>query len=210
MTFDVGVFRLYLISDRKLVPEGNSLLETIEQALIGGVRAFQLREKDLPPDELYSCALALRTLTNRYGASLLINDRIDVAMAVGADGVHLGEHSLPTDAARKILGNKAIIGRSTHRVDDIVQAAAEGADFVTFSPIYFTPSKAPYGEPQGLERLRQACDASPLPVLALGGIRQDRIHEVRSAGAAGIALISAVLTATDPASAARTLLTEIY
>ncbi len=210
MTFDVEAFRLYLISDRKLVPEGNSFLETIEQVLIGGVRALQLREKDLPPDELFACALTLRTLTDSYGASLLINDRIDVAMAVGADGVHLGEHSLPTSAARRILGNKAIIGRSTHRVEDIVQAAAEGADFVTFSPIYFTPSKAPYGEPQGLDALRHACTTSPLPVLALGGIRQDRIREVRSAGAAGIALISALLKSADPASAARSLLAEMY
>ena len=210
MTFDIGAFGLYLITDRKLIPEGSSLFQIIEQALIGGVRALQLREKDLPPNELFSCALALKTLTDRYGAKLLINDRIDVAMAVGADGVHLGEHSLPTSAARRILGNQAIIGRSTHRVEDIVQAAAEGADFVTFSPIYFTPSKAPYGEPQGLDALRCACAASPLPVLALGGIRQDRIREVRSAGAAGVALISALLTATNPASAARSLLAEIY
>lgn len=209
MTFDVAAFRLYLISDRKLVPEGKSLLKTIEQTLIGGVRALQLREKDLPPDELYRLALDLKSLAERYGASLLINDRIDVAMAVGADGVHLGEHSLPTSAARRILGNKAIIGRSTHRVEDTLQAATEGADFVTFSPIYFTPSKAPYGEPQGVDALRCACAASPLPVLALGGIRQDRIREVRSAGAAGIALISALLQASDPASAARSLLAEM-
>lgn len=209
MMFNVEAFRLYLISDRKLVPGGSNLLETIEQALIGGVRALQLREKDLPSDELYRLALDLKSLTDRYGASLLINDRIDVAMAVGADGVHLGEHSLPTSAARRILGNKAIIGRSTHRVEDIERAAAEGADFVTFSPIYFTPSKALYGEPQGVDALRRACAASPLPVLALGGIRQDRIREVRSAGAAGIALISALLKADHPASAARSLLAEM-
>ncbi len=210
MTFDVDAFCLYLISDRKLLPEGTNLPEIIEQALIGGVRALQLREKDLPSDELYRLALELKSLADRHGAKLLINDRIDIAMAVGAGGVHLGEHSLPTDTARRILGQQAIIGRSTHRVEDIVQAAAQGADFVTFSPIYFTPSKAPYGQPQGLEPLRAACSASRLPVLALGGIRQDRIREVRSAGAAGVALISAILTAIDPASTARSLLKEMY
>lgn len=209
MTFDIDAFRLYLITDRKLIPEGNSLLGIIERALAGGLRALQLREKDLPSDELYRLALDLKSLTARYSASLLINDRIDIAVAVGADGVHLGEHSLPTAVARRILGNQAIIGRSTHRVEDIVQAAAEGADFVTFSPIYFTPSKAPYGEPQGVDALRRACDASPLPVLALGGICQDRIREVRSAGAAGIALISALLKSSDPASTARSLRAEM-
>jgi thiamine-phosphate pyrophosphorylase len=210
MAFDAAAFGLYLITDRKLVPEGSNLFAIVEQALAGGVRAVQLREKDLPADELFRYAVELRDLTARYGASLLINDRIDIALAVVADGVHLGEHSLPTSVARRLLGSEATIGRSTHRVEDIVQAAAEGADFVTFSPIYFTPSKAPYGQPQGLAPLRRACAASRLPVLALGGIRQDRIRAVRAAGASGVALISAVLTAADPEAATRALLAEAF
>jgi thiamine-phosphate pyrophosphorylase len=206
---NIDDFCLYLITDRKTVPAGRSLLESVEQALAGGVRALQLRDKDLPADELYRCAMALRSLTLRYGARLLINDRIDVALAIGADGVHLGEHSLPTRAARQLLGREAIIGRSTHHAEDIISAAREGVDFVTFSPVYFTPSKAPYGPPQGLEALRRACASAPLPVLALGGIRRDRIPEVRAAGASGVALISAILAASDPEAATRALLAEI-
>lgn len=202
-------FRLYLITDRNNLPAGRDLLTAVGQALDGGVRAVQLREKDLPADELYRCAMELKSLMDRYGARLLINDRIDVALAAGADGVHLGEHSLPTHAARKILGKQAIIGRSTHHAGDIEREYRQGADFVTFSPVYFTPSKAPYGAPQGLEALRRACASASLPVLALGGIRRDRIPEVRAAGAAGVALISAILAASDPEAATRALLAEI-
>ncbi|MDY0262601.1 MAG: thiamine phosphate synthase [Syntrophotalea acetylenica] len=209
MSMDTGAFRLYLITDRKTVPQGRTLLQCVEQALCGGVRAVQLRDKDLPADELYRCGLALRSLTARFGARLLVNDRIDVALATGADGVHLGEHSLPTAEARRLLGQNAIIGRSVHHPEAIHPAAQEGADFVTFSPIYFTPSKAPFGAPQGLEALRCACACSPLPVLALGGIQQGRIREVRAAGAAGVALISAILAAANPEAATRALLAEM-
>lgn len=208
MAFDAETFRLYLISDRKVIPPGRNLPDSIEKALAAGVRAIQLREKDLPSDQLYRTAVQLRTLTERYGAKLLINDRVDIAMAAGADGVHLGGHSLPTREVRRLMGGSAIIGCSTHGIKEIVEAARNGADFVTFSPVYFTPSKAPYGPPQGLEALRRACASSPLPVLALGGIRLERIREVRDAGAAGVALISAILAAGDPAAATRALLAE--
>lgn len=209
MTVEPDALLLYLITDRKRVPAGRTLYETVESALSGGVRMVQLREKDLPADELYRLAVALKAVTDRYGARLLINDRVDVALAAEADGVHLGEHSLPTGAARRLLGERAVIGRSVHRPEDIATAAAQGADFVTFSPVYFTPSKAAYGAPQGLEALRRACTAADLPVLALGGIRQERIPEVRSAGAAGVALISAVMASADPETASRALLAEM-
>jgi thiamine-phosphate pyrophosphorylase len=130
MSMDTGAFRLYLITDRKTVPQGRTLLQCVEQALCGGVRAVQLRDKDLPADELYRCGLALRSLTARFGARLLVNDRIDVALATGADGVHLGEHSLPTAEARRLLGQNAIIGRSVHHPEAIHPAAQEGATAV--------------------------------------------------------------------------------
>lgn len=209
MTVEPYALQLYLITDRKRVPAGRTLCETVESALIGGVRMVQLREKDLPADQLYRQAMALKAVTDRYGARLLINDRLDVALAAEADGVHLGEQSLPTGAARRLLGERAVIGRSVHRPEDIATAAAQGADFVTFSPVYFTPSKAAYGEPQGLEALRWACTAADLPVLALGGIRLERIRAVRAAGAAGVALISAVMASADPEAASRALLAEM-
>jgi thiamine-phosphate pyrophosphorylase len=201
-------FNLYLITDRKQLPPGRDLVDTVAAALAGGVRAVQLREKDLAAAELFPLARELRELTARYGARLLINDRLDVALAVGADGVHLGGHSLPVAATRKILGPDKLIGVSTHRPEEVATARQEGADFVTFGPVFFTSSKAAYGDPVGLDRLREACTTS-LPVFALGGITCERLAVLRAAGARGVGLISAILTAPDPATAAAALLTGL-
>jgi thiamine-phosphate pyrophosphorylase len=209
MTADRLGFNLYLITDRRVIPSGPSLLETVEQALIGGVRAVQLREKDLPAAELFELAVRMRSLTRRYEARLLINDRIDVALAAEADGVHLGHHSLPTARARELLGPLKLIGVSIHHLDQIPKAIREGADFLTFSPVYYTPSKAAYGAPQGVERLKAACQASSIPVFALGGIRLENLQELRAAGARGIALISAILAAPDPSASAHALLSAL-
>jgi thiamine-phosphate pyrophosphorylase len=200
---------LYLITDRKLLPPGRGLVETVSAALDGGVRMVQLREKDLPAAELYPLALELRQLTRRHGARLLINDRIDVALAVEADGVHLGGHSLPVAVARKILGPGRLIGVSTHHPVEIVSAQRDGADFATFGPVFFTVSKAAYGEPVGLERLREACTATPLPVFALGGIGADRLPALRAAGCTRAACISAIMAATDPALVAVDLISSL-
>lgn len=202
-------FRLLLISDRNLLPPGLSLLNSVEQALNGGLPAIQLREKDLPARDLFRLAEQLRDMTRRYGARLLINDRLDVALAVEADGVQLGGKSLPTAAARRILGPNRLIGCSCHSLADAQQAAVGGADFITFSPVYFTPSKAPFGPPQGLEPLQAVCAASPLPVFALGGIHLERVPAVLACGAAGVALISAILAAPDPQQATRALLAAL-
>jgi len=199
-------FNLYLITDRKQLPPGRSLVETVAAALEGGVRAVQLREKDLSAAELYPLALDLRELTARHGARLQLNDRLDVALAVEADGVHLGGHSLPVAVARKILGPDQLISVSTHSTEEVIAAQGAGADFVTFGPVFFTPSKAAYGEPVGLDRLRETCAASTLPVFALGGVSSDHISEIRNAGCHRAALISAILSAADPAAAATSLL----
>ncbi len=199
-------FRLYFVTDRHQTA-GRPLPDVVRAALDGGVRAVQLREKDLEAGELYRLAARLRELTARYAARLLINDRLDVALAVEADGVHLGQMSFPVRAARQLLGPDTLIGVSTHTPAEIV--AAEGADFVIFGPVYFTPSKATYGKPQGLERLRQAVRSSPVPVFAIGGIHTGRIAAVRAAGARGIALISALSGAPDPRRTAQALLAQL-
>lgn len=200
---------LYLITDRTLLPPGRTLPEIVEQALLGGVRHVQLREKDLPAAELFPLAVRLRQLTREFSAMLIINDRIDVALACEADGVHLGEHSLPTAEARKLLGPDRLLGVSTHSFDAIRLATRQGADYLTFGPVHATPSKAAFGPPQGLSRLQQACQLTQTPILALGGIKQEHIAEIIGCGAAGIALISAVFSATDPQAAARALLQEL-
>lgn len=199
-------FRLYFVTDRTQTA-GRPLTDVVHAALDGGVRAVQLREKDLAGAELYHLAEQLRTLTLPYQARLLVNDRIDVALAVEADGVHLGQTSFPVAAARMLLGPDKLICVSTHSTAEI--SAATGADFVVFGPVYFTPSKAPYGEPQGKERLRQAVKHSSVPVFAIGGIKEERIAEVQAAGAYGVAVISALSIAADPSQAARALLARL-
>ena len=203
MTSSVRIdFTFCLVTDRRVLGPGRSLVDAVESALSGGVEAVQLREKDLSARELYRLAVALRERTGRRGARLLVNDRLDVALAAGADGVHLGGGSLPVEEARRILGPHRVIGVSTHQVGEIGAAAAAGADFVTFGPVYPTPFKARYGEPPGVQGLRRACSGARLPVFALGGVRADRVGEIMAAGASGVALISAVLGEEDPEEAA--------
>ena len=199
-------FHLYFVTDRKQTAD-RLLIDVIHAALDGGVRAVQLREKDLEGRELYDLAEQLRELTTRYQARLLINDRIDVALAVEADGVHLGQNSFPVEEARILIGPDKLIGVSTHSQQEITDA--QGADFIVFGPVYYTPSKAAYGEPQGLNHLREAISQSSAPVLAIGGIKTERVAEVLETGAHGVAMISAISTAADPAHAAQELLKQM-
>lgn len=194
-------FSLYLITDRQQTG-GRPLLDVLDAALSGGVRAVQLREKDLPPAELYELAWEVRGLTARYNASLFINDRVDLALAVGADGVQLGVSSIPVTAARRIAP-ELLIGYSSHGVAEGVATLAKGADFVTFGPVFDTPSKRKYGEPVGLAELARIC-SRPVgdQVFALGGVKQENLPLIREVGCYRVALISGILAAPDPAAAA--------
>jgi thiamine-phosphate pyrophosphorylase len=198
-------FSLYLITDR-MQTAGRALSAVVADALRGGLRAVQLREKDLTADKLFGLAYDLRQLTREYGARLLINDRIDVALAVSADGVHLGKAGLPVAEARRILGSERLIGYSAHSADEALQAQLAGADFVTLGPICHTPSKEQYGEALGLGVLSEASRMLSIPVFALGGIKHAAVAETLSAGAHGIALISAVMAAPNPAVETESLL----
>lgn len=201
-------FSLYLITDRHQTG-GRPLTEVVREALEGGIRAVQLREKDLPAVALYRLAVELRRLTADFNARLIINDRPDVALAVEADGVHIGVNSLPVAVVRQILGGGKIIGYSAHAVEEAANAHAEGADFATFGPVFPTASKAAYGVPCGVKKLADAVSALPMPVYALGGISRENIAETLSANVRGIAVISAILSAADPRSAAASLLKKI-
>ncbi len=198
-------FNLYLITDRKQV-HGASLAAVIEEALKGGIKAVQLREKDLSGRDLYETAMEIRGLTSRYGAKLLINDRADIALAVDADGVHLGGGSVPVGVARRILGGQKLIGVSCHDRASALAAEKDGADFITFGPVYYTPSKASYGAPVGIAALKETAGILRIPVFALGGVKKENAHEVMASGARGIALISAVIAAQDPCGEAEELL----
>ena len=202
-------FNLYLITDRKGTG-GLALAKVVEGALRGGVRAVQLREKDLPGRELFDMALELRELTRQYGARLFVNERVDIALAVEADGVHLGEKGLPIGHARTLLGKERLIGVSCHDLTGAISAQESGADFITYGPVYFTPSKAVYGAPVGVGSLKELAARLVIPVFALGGINSSNAREAIAAGAHGIALISAIIAAQDPEKAARELIELLY
>lgn len=197
-------FRLYLITDR--AASTRPPLEVVEECLGAGLRAVQLREKDLEVRALLALAEPLREATRRHGARLLINDRADVALAVGADGVQRTHTSLPVAALRGITPPGFLIGASAHSTAEARAAATEGADFVVFGPVYDTPSKRRYGPPQGLAALEAAAAAAARPLLAVGGITPERVREVRAAGAAGVAVIGAVYGAARPADATKAFL----
>jgi thiamine-phosphate pyrophosphorylase len=200
-------FKLYLITDRKQAKM--PLPEAVRLALQGGVPAVQLREKDLPVRELLALAQELRVITREFGAKLFVNDHVDVAVAVGADGVHLGHQSMPVDAARKIVGSGMLIGASTHSVQEAKDAEARGADFITYGPIFETPSKAQYGAPVGKSTIREVKYHINIPVFAIGGIKSGNVLQVIAAGADGVALISSILAADDITAAARKFMQAI-
>lgn len=198
-------FDLYLVTDRTQT-QNRDLLRVLEQALEGGVRAIQLREKDLSGQELFALAEKIRNLCHRFNALLFINERIDVALAVEADGVQLGAVSIPIETARELLGPRKILGISTHSLQEALDAERNGADFILFGPVFFTPSKASYGPPQGLVTLQKIVEKVSLPVYAIGGIKSENIEDVRRVGVHGVALISAVMSATDPNVATQKIL----
>lgn len=198
-------FDLYLVTDRKQT-QGRDLLWVLEQALEGGVKSIQLREKDLSGKDLFILATKARELCRRYNALLFINDRVDIALTVDADGVQLGQASIPIEYARKLLGSRKIIGASTHSLKEAQEAEESGADFIVFGPVYFTPSKAAYGAPPGLEALKKVVEKISLPVYAIGGIAPSNIVDTHEQGIRGVALISAIVNAHNPKAATEEIL----
>jgi thiamine-phosphate pyrophosphorylase len=201
-------FDLYLVTDRNQTG-GRDLLWVLEQALDGGVKAIQLREKDLSGRDLFSLAERSHKLCQAYDAALFINDRVDVAMAVDAAGVQLSQTSLPVITTRAVMGPQKIIGVSTHSLREAKEAEQNGADFVLFGPVYFTASKAAYGAPQGLPALKTIVDNISLPVYAIGGIKPENIESTKKLGVRGVALISAIVSAESPKETAAKMLRQL-
>ena len=212
---------LWLITDRRLVarpgpgapgeasalPLGASpLLDAIEECLAAGLRAVQLREKDLSARDVLALAAPLREATRRHGARLVINDRLDAALAAEADGVQRTGQSLPVATLRRLAPPPFLIGASVHSLAEATQAEAEGADFVVFGPIYDTASKRAYGAPQGLEALGRVTASVRRPVIAVGGIDPRRVPEVMATGASGVAAIGAFLSVVRPGDAVKAFL----
>ncbi len=196
-------FRLYLITDRRLMEDEQLFFAGVESALRSGVTALQLREKDLATRELLDMSFRMRKLTRQYGAQLFINDRADIALCVEAEGVHIGQSGMPVHAVRKVVGERMLIGASTHTVEEALTAQREGADFITYGPLYDTPSKRQYGPPVGLESLQRVRKNVTVPILGIGGIKATDVMAVVRAGAEGVAVVSGILGDPDIEAASR-------
>ena len=194
-------YSLYLVTDRTL-SLGRSTVEVVRAAIRGGVSCVQLREKGCSTREFMDEARLLKALLAGTGVPLFINDRLDVALAVGADGVHLGQNDLPIADARRLVGNRMIIGISAESVADAIRAEAEGADYIGASPVFTTPTKTDTAPPLGLAGLRAIRRAVQLPLVAIGGINADNAAQVLRAGADGLAVVSAIVSAPCPRTAA--------
>ncbi|UCH45193.1 MAG: thiamine phosphate synthase [Nitrospiraceae bacterium] len=199
-------FNLYLITDRKLFSDKREFTAAVRKALKAGVRAIQLREKDLETRELLKLAYMMKKLTLQYKSRLFINDRFDIALAVNAEGVHLTQNSIPVEAVRKAVQRKLIIGVSTHSLKEAREAEKGGADFITFGPVYNTPSKLKYGSPLGIDALKEVSRKVHTPVFAIGGIRKSRIKDIQEAGAHGPAVIREIFASGEIQGKAKELI----
>ena len=187
---------LYVITDR-LLSRGRSHADVIRKAIDGGATCIQLREKDASSRELYLLACELRAITREKDTVLIINDRLDIALAVGADGVHLGQDDLPVAAARRIVPSGMILGVSVDNPRQAREAQAMGASYLGAGAVFATSTKADAGEPVGLQALAEICRGVDIPVVGIGGINLHNAGQVIQAGAAGVAVISAIVAADD-------------
>jgi len=201
-TRDPRLCGLYLILDPHAA-HGRPLREILIQAVAGGARLFQYRDKQASMRDAYRRALELRRLAAEHGALFLVNDRCDLALAIQADGVHLGQRDLPVAKARALLGPTRIIGLSTHGPAEVAAAPADIVDYLGFGPIYSTESKPDHEPVVGLAGLRQVRSLTALPIFAIGGVTATSVEDLRQAGADGVAVLSAVCGAADVAAAVR-------
>ena len=196
--------RLYLVTDRGL-SLGRDIEWIVGEAVAGGVSIVQLREKDIDSREFVALGLRLKALLSPLGVPLIINDRVDVALAVDADGVHIGQSDMPYDVARRLLGPDKIIGLSVETLDQVKEANLLDVDYIAVSPVYSTPTKTDTAPPFGLEGLRQAVSLSRHPGVAIGGMNAATAPAVLATGIDGVAVVSAICSAPDPRAAAAEL-----
>ncbi len=197
-------YSVYLVTDRKLARERKTF-DIIQAAIHGGVSCVQLREKTCSTREFVEEAQAIRDLLARHNIPLIINDRIDVALAVKADGVHLGQKDLSCRMARELLPDTMIIGISAGSLNDAIAAQSDGADYIGVSPIYATPTKTDTEPPLGLKGLREIRAVIDIPLVGIGGLNTDNVYKVIQNGADGVAVVSAIVSADDPTLATRRL-----
>lgn len=196
-------YTLYVCTDRGLM-SSPTIEESVEQAILGGCTVVQLREKDCSSREFYETARRVREITANYQVPLIINDRVDIALAVDADGVHVGQSDLPAAAVRRILGNDKIIGVSAARLEEARKAQEDGADYLGVGAMFATGTKK-NTRSVSIENLTEICAAVEIPVVAIGGIHEENAASLRDTGIAGLAVVSAVVAQPDVAQAAARL-----
>ncbi|MGB9866791.1 MAG: thiamine phosphate synthase [Bacillota bacterium] len=199
------ILKVYVITDPQL-SLGRSHEEVVALAIQGGCKAVQLRDKNASTRKLVQAAKAIREITAATGTLFIVNDRVDVAMAVGADGVHLGQDDLPLEAARKILGESKVIGISVETPEEAMLAEAYGADYLGVGPVFPTSTKPDAGPVYGPDIVARIREVTSLPIVAIGGINTANLPQVAQAGADGVAVVSAVVSKPDVAEAVRELL----
>lgn len=200
----VPALRRYLVTDAR-AETVDRLVATCEAAIAGGVTAIQLRAKGWTDRQLYDAGTRLRSLTRSNGIMLIVNDRVDIALAIDADGVHLGVDDLPVDTARRLLGDAHVVGYSPERDEDWRAAEIAGASYLGVGPVYGTSTKHDAGEAIGLAGLQRVVERSARPVIGIGGVTVSRAREVIGTGAVGVAVVSDIFLASDPETAARKL-----
>jgi len=200
-----GLWRLYVITDPK-ASRGRSHLQVAEAAIVGGADVLQLRDKEASSGRLYRVALQLRKLTRDAKVPFIVNDRLDIALAADADGVHVGQADLPASVVREIMGPGKILGVSVDTVEEAILAEKDGADYLGVGPVFEARETKPdAGEPLGVDRIALIRRHCRLPIVAIGGINAENARKVREAGADAAAVISAIVAADDIAHAARRL-----
>ncbi|HEX7063447.1 MAG TPA: thiamine phosphate synthase [Bacillales bacterium] len=201
-------FKLYVITDERFHP-GRNLFEVIEEAMAGGADIVQLRDKKSSKKEVLEKARELRRLTERYGVQFIVNDYIDVAMAVDADGIHLGQDDLPLEEARRILGAEKIIGISTHSLEQAKEAESGGGDYIGVGPVFSTGTKEDVVDPVTPHYVREAAANIKIPFVAIGGIKLHNVDQVLNAGAKRICAVSEIVGSFDVAGTCRQFLKKI-
>jgi len=200
-------FRLYAITGEQFHP-GREMLDVMEQAILGGVDIIQLRDKSGDLEQIRSKAEALRKLTAKYNVTFIVNDYIDIALEVDADGVHLGQGDIPLAEARNRMGNK-IIGISTHAIEEAIQAERDGADYIGVGPIYPTKTKVDVVAPVTISYIQEVVRRIKIPFVAIGGIKLNNVDEVISAGATRICAVSEIVGSHDIQHTCRSFLSKL-
>lgn len=205
--FCVMINGIYVITDEELCP-GRTHLQIAQDAIKGGAKIIQIRDKHASDRKFYKDALQLRKLTSQADILFFVNDRVHIAAAVGADGVNVGQTDIPLSAARKVLGKGAVVGVSAATLQEAVQAEKDGADYVGFGPVFTTTTKLDAGPISGLETLKTVCSQVDIPVVAIGGINLSNVKLIADNGAACASVISAVVCAEDMVKATSDLIEE--